>query len=78
MLSSPVNLDLRQTIAVKSAHNIGFRIENVTSCGKGFILVGSYGHVSVYDRTDEKRFDYTVIHWLLVSPGLILGIHMLR
>lgn len=55
MLAAPINLELRQTIAMKSVHNIGFRIESFAACGKGFIVVGSYGHVAIYDRTDEKR-----------------------
>jgi hypothetical protein len=57
----PINLELRQTIVVKSPYSMGFRLENFAACGKGFIVVGTYGHVAIYDRTDEKRDPYVEV-----------------
>jgi len=69
----PIALEVRQTVILKlSKDNEDAKFSALCSSMKGFIMVGNYGHISIYERTDDKREPYIEVRHLLLGEAFPL------
>ena len=63
---TPIILEQRQSIVLKllKAHTNDSELTAVCRSQKGFVVVGNYGHISFYERTDDKREPYIEVRFL--------------
>ena len=76
---NPVLLELRQTITLrlnKEEENAKFAA--ICPSTKGFVIAGNYGHISFYERTDDKREPYIEVRHLILGQDFpLVGVCML-
>jgi len=70
----PILLDHRQTITIRVDYNEisnkhGLRLNGLAPSSKGFIIIGSKGFVSFYERTEDIREPYQEFKMLLVGDA---------
>ena len=75
----PIGLEVRQTVILKlSKDHEDAKFTALCSSMKGFVMVGNYGHVSIYERTDDKREPYIEVRHLLLGEEFpLVGVCML-
>ena len=67
----PIALELKQTIVLKL--ELGSRIEKVIPSSKLFMLVGSFGLVATYERTDDKHDPYIETRRISLGDKHLVG-----
>lgn len=67
----PILLELKQTIVLKL--ELGSRIEKIVPSAKVFMLVGSFGLVATYERTDDKHDPYIETRRISLGDKHIVG-----
>jgi WD40 repeat protein len=67
----PVALELKQTIVLKL--ELGSKIEKIIPSAKVFMLVGSFGLVATYERTDDKHDPYIETRRISLGDKHIIG-----
>jgi hypothetical protein len=67
----PIALELKQTIVLKL--ELGCKIEKVVPGAKVFMLVGSFGVVATYERTDDKHDPYVETRRISLGDKHIVG-----
>jgi WD40 repeat protein len=61
------HMELRQTVVLKLKDHEDLQFTAMASSLKGFVLVGNYGHVSFFERTDDKREPYIEVRHLILG-----------
>lgn len=67
----PIALELKQTIVLKL--ELGSRIEKIIPSAKLFMLVGSFGLVATYERTDDKHDPYIETRRISLGDKHLVG-----
>eukprot|EP01032_Pedospumella_encystans_P021980 gene21980-24919_t len=67
----PIALELKQTIVLKL--ELGSRIEKVIPSSKLFMLVGSFGLVATFERTDDKHDPYIETRRISLGDKHLVG-----
>jgi WD40 repeat protein len=68
---APINMELRQAINLKL--ELGGRIEKIVSTTKAFMIVGLFGLVCTYERTDDKHEPYIEARRISLGDVHIIG-----
>jgi WD40 repeat protein len=67
----PIALELKQTIVLKL--ELGSKIEKIIPGAKVFMLVGSFGLVATYERTDDKHDPYIETRRISLGDKHLIG-----
>lgn len=67
----PIAMELKQTIVLKL--ELGSRMEKVIPSSKLFMLVGSFGLVATYERTDDKHDPYIETRRISLGDKHLVG-----
>jgi len=65
----PINAELKQTLTLRL--ELGSKIEKVCSSPKVFAVVGSFGLVIIYERSDDKHDPYIETRRLSLGKKMI-------
>ena len=67
----PILLELKQTLNIKL--ELGCKIEKILSSMKFFMLVGSFGLIATYERTDDKHDPYIETRRISLGDKHLIG-----
>ena len=74
--SPPIAMELRQTLNLKMQGEEAM-LTGFSPTSKGFVVVGSCGFVSYYERTDDRREPYIEVRHLTLGALFLSGVSLL-
>lgn len=67
----PIGLELKQTLVLKL--ELGCKVEKIITSPKVFMLVGNFGLVATYERTDDKHDPYIETRRISLGDKHLIG-----